>query len=141
MARFRGRFDFSIDEKGRVNIPSKFRKMLLPEAEETYVICRAPDDCLRAYPKDEYEKYENGILDLPESSEKNRKVRTIQNTVSDSMLDKQGRISLTPLQMKIAGIQKDVSIIGCGNYLEIWDTPRFNAYIDDGGDFNEIYYK
>jgi MraZ protein len=141
MAQFRGRFDFSIDEKGRINIPSKFRKMLSPEAEETFVICQAPDRCLRAYPKDEWEKFENTFKTMSVSRESDRFLRMMQNTVSDSTLDKQGRVSLTPVQMKISGINKDVSILGFGGYLEIWDTKRFEEYTGKSEDFDEMYYK
>jgi len=141
MAKFRGRFDFSIDQKGRINIPSKFRKLLSPAAEETFVVSRAPDGCLWAYPKDEWEKFEDTLERMPMSREVNRFQRTLQNTVSDSTIDKQGRIALTPLQMKIAGINKNVSIIGRGNYLEIWDTRQFEEYISGGEDFDTVYYE
>ena len=140
MARFRGRYNFSIDEKGRINIPLKFRKLLSPEAEETFVVCRAPDGCLWAYPKDEWEKFEDELLAMPVSREVNKFQRTIQNTLSDTKLDKQGRISLTQFQMEIAGINKDVSIIGRGNNLEIWDTKRFEEYTGSSDDFDEVYY-
>ena len=141
MAKFRGRYDFSIDEKGRINIPSKFRKLLSPAAEETFVICRAPDGCLWAYPKDEWEKFEDSLNSKPVSREFNKFQRMMQSNLSDSILDRQGRVSLTPLQMKIAGITKDVSIIGRGAYLEIWDTRRFEEYTGSGEDFDEVYYK
>ncbi len=140
MARFRGRYDFSIDQKGRINIPSKFRKLLSPEAEETFVICRAPDGCLWAYPKDEWEKFEDSLINMPVSREINKFQREMQNTLNDSTLDRQGRVSLTPLQMRIAGINKEVSIIGRGSYLEIWDTKRFEEYTGNGEDFDEVYY-
>ncbi len=141
MARFRGRYDFSIDEKGRINIPAKFRKMLMPEAEETFVICRAPDGCLWAYPKDEWQKFEDLLIAMPVSREVNRFQRVIQNTLNDSTLDRQGRVSLTPLQIKIAGISKEVSIIGRGKYLEIWDTGRFEEYVGSSEDFDQVYYE
>lgn len=141
MSRFRGRYDFSIDQKGRINIPSKFRKLLSPEADETFVICRAPDGCLWAYPKDEWEKYEDSLIAMPTSREANKFQREMQNTLSDSVLDKQGRVTLTPLQVRIAGINKEVSIIGRGRYLEIWDTKRFEEYTGNGEDFDEVYYK
>ena len=140
MARFRGRYNFSIDEKGRINIPSKFRKLLSPEAEETFVVCRAPDGCLWAYPKDEWEKFEDQLLAMPMSREVNKFQRTIQNTLNDTRLDKQGRILLTQYQMEIAGITKDVSIIGRGNNLEIWDTRRFEEYTGGTDDFDDVYY-
>jgi MraZ protein len=140
MARFRGRYDFSIDQKGRINIPSKFRKLLSPAAEETFIVCRAPDGCLWAYPKDEWERFEEKLEKMPMTREVNRFQRAIQNTVSDTTLDKQGRVALTPLQMKIAGINKDVSIIGRGSCLEIWDTGKFEAYTSNSEDFDEVYY-
>jgi MraZ protein len=141
MARFRGRFDYSIDQKGRLNIPSKFRKMLPPDAEDTFVICRAPGNCLRAYPKDEWERFEDKLINMRDSKDSAKLVRIIQNTVSDCKLDGQGRIMITPLQMKIAGINKDVSIIGCGNFLEIWDTGSFErAAAADGEEFDDVYY-
>jgi MraZ protein len=140
MPRFRGRYDFSIDQKGRINIPSKFRKLLSPAAEETFVICRAPDGCLWAYPKDEWEKFEDALIRMPASRGVNKFQRTMQNTLNDSTLDKQGRISLTPLQIRIAGIDKEVSIIGRGIYLEIWATQRFEQYTGDGEDFDEVFY-
>jgi MraZ protein len=140
MARFRGRYDFSIDEKGRINIPAKFRKLLTPEAEETFVICRAPDNCLWAYPKDEWEKFEDKLLAMPVSREVNKFQRTLQNTLTDTALDRQGRISLTQYQIEIAGISKDVSIIGRGNNLEIWDRKRFEQYTGTGDDYDDVYY-
>jgi len=141
MSRFRGRYDFSVDQKGRINIPSKFRKLLSPAAEETFVICRAPDGCLWAYPKDEWEKFEDSLMHMPISREVNKFQRMLQNTLTDCTLDKQGRISLTPLQMNISGINKDVTIIGRGNHLEIWATERFEEYAGSGEDFDEVYYK
>ena len=71
----------------------------------------------------------------------NRFQREMQNTLSDSVLDKQGRVTLTPLQVRIAGISKEVSIVGRGRYLEIWDTRRFEQYTGSGEDFDEVYYK
>ena len=65
MGQFHGRFDYSIDIKGRVNIPAKFRKTLSPNAGETFIICRAPDGCLRAYPRDLWENYEAELASRP----------------------------------------------------------------------------
>jgi MraZ protein len=141
MARFRGRYDFSIDQKGRINIPSKFRKLLSPAAEETFVICRAPEGCLWAYPKDEWEKFEDELNSKPVSREFHKFQRVLQSSLSDCPLDSQGRILLTPLQMKIAGINKNVTIIGSGSHLEVWDTGRFEEYEGSGEGFDEAYYK
>ena len=78
---------------------------------------------------------------MPMSKEVNKFQREIQNTLSDSILDKQGRVIITPLQMCIAGITKNVTIIGRGRHLEIWDTKRFEEYIGSGERFDEAYYE
>jgi MraZ protein len=141
MAKFRGRYDFSVDQKGRINIPSKFRKLLLPEAEETFVIFRAPADCLCAYPLDEWDRFAERLERLPNNPESDMFQRMIHQSLADSTLDGQGRISLTPFQMQIAGIEKDATIIGRGGFLEIWDPKRFEAYAGGSYNFSEMYYR
>ncbi len=141
MSRFRGRFDYSIDAKGRVNIPAKFRKSLRPEAEETFVICRAPDGCLWAYPQDAWEEYEDQLESMPFTKETNKFQRMIQNSLTDSTLDKAGRISISSSQMELAGIKKSVTIIGRRKYLEIWDTAKFEEYTGSDDNFDEMFYK
>jgi MraZ protein len=136
---FLGRFDYSIDAKGRVNIPAKFRKGLNPEAEETFVICRAPCSCLRAYPMDKWKKRQAELDALAETPEGLKLKRHTYGTLSESTLDAQGRVSLTQVQMKLAEITKEVTLVGEGDYVEIWDTEKFNKYIglepeDDGFD-------
>ena len=86
MGQFHGRFDYSIDIKGRVNIPAKFRKTLSPNAGETFIICRAPDGCLRAYPRDLWENYEAELANRPETPQTLRHKRLLYNTISDSTL-------------------------------------------------------
>jgi MraZ protein len=141
MSFFRGRFDYAIDDKGRVNIPAKFRKVLSTEADETFVICQAPDGCLWAYPQDGWEKFEDSLENMPLTKESNKMQRYIQNSLSDSKLDKQGRVTLSPMQMKAANITKDVTLIGRRRYIEIWDTPTFEAYVGQANDFDEVFYK
>lgn len=141
MGRFLGRFDYSVDSKGRVNIPAKFRKALNPEAGDIFVISRAPDGCLRAYPNDLWEQYETEFNSRPETQENSRLRRLLFNTVTDSTLDSQGRITLTSAQMSIAGIKKDVTLVGQSRYIEIWDTTRYEKYLGAGDDFDEVFYK
>ncbi|MFW5775080.1 MAG: division/cell wall cluster transcriptional repressor MraZ [Chitinivibrionales bacterium] len=141
MSRFRGRFDYSIDAKGRLNFPAKFRKALAPEAAETFVICRAPGGCLRAYPQDAWERYEDELDTMPQTPEAVKFQRLLYSTVSDSSLDSQGRIMLTPKQLEIAGIKKNVTLIGKRGHVEIWDTNRFEEYIGAGDDFDDVFFQ
>jgi MraZ protein len=140
MAYFRGRYDYSIDDKGRFNIPAKFRKALTPQADETFVVCRAPDGCLWAYPMDAWEKFEDSLEKMPLTKEGNKFQRMIQNSLTDTKLDKQGRVTLSPMQIEIAGISKDVTLIGRRRYIEIWDRQRFEHYSGPGDDFDSAFY-
>ncbi|MBD3243840.1 MAG: division/cell wall cluster transcriptional repressor MraZ [Chitinivibrionales bacterium] len=140
MTRFRGRYDYTVDGKGRLNIPAKWRKQLSPDAEDTFVVCRAPGGCLWAYPQDEWEKFEEKMESMPAGRDSDRIQRMIHSTLTDSVLDKQGRITLSPHQMQMAGIGKNICLIGRRSYVEVWDAERFEQYVGDGGDFDEIYY-
>lgn len=141
MAGFHGKYDYSIDIKGRVNIPAKFRKALAPEAVETFIICRAPDKCLRAYPQNVWSAYVAELNSRPETEGTIIYKRKLYGTVSESTLDAQGRITLMPSQMAIAGITKDISLIGNENYIEIWDTAKYTEYISGGDDFDAVFYQ
>ena len=112
-----------------------------PEAEETFVICRAPDRCLWAYPLDAWEEYEDQLDSMPFTKERDRLHRLIQSSSTESALDKQGRITISQLQMEITGIKKSVTIIGRRKYIEIWDTEKFEEYMGSDDNFDDIFYK
>jgi MraZ protein len=141
MAGFHGKYDYSIDTKGRVNIPAKFRKALAPEASDTFIICRAPGKCLRAYPQNFWNVYVNELNSRPETPETIDYKRRFYDTVSDSTLDAQGRISLMANQMAIADITKEVSLVGHENYIEIWDTAKYTEYLSGGDDFDAVFFQ
>jgi len=141
MARFRGEYNYSVDAKGRVNIPAKFRKALSADADETFVVSRAPSACLRAYPLDSWEAQEDELRSRPQTPETIRHQRLLASTLSDSKLDSQGRVTLTQKQMAVAGIAKNVTLVGNFGYIEIWDTEAYEAYIGAGDDFDEVFFQ
>jgi len=141
MARFRGSYDYSIDAKGRLNIPAKFRKSLSPEAMETFVVTVAPDSCLRAYPLDEWEKYEDELASRPQSRATTKLRRLIYANTSESVLDSQGRISLQLKQIQKAGLGKEVTLIGQPGFIEIWDPKRHDEYLGEGDEFDDVFYE
>jgi MraZ protein len=141
MSRFRGRYDYSIDSKGRVNIPAKFRKTLDPDAHETFVICRAPSGCLRAYAQNVWNNYEDELTSRPQTPEMLKHQRLLYNSIADSTLDAQGRITVTPLQMQLAGLSKNVTLIGQNGYIELWDTVAFSNYIGTQEDFDTVFFQ
>lgn len=141
MSRFRGEYKYTVDAKGRINIPAKFRRVLSPEAVETFAICRAPDNCLRAYPRDTWDKYEDELASRPQVPEALRHLRLMRSTLSDSKLDSQGRITLTPKQLQITGIDKQVTLVGHYGFIEIWNSDQYEKYLGTGDDFDQMFFE
>jgi MraZ protein len=141
MASFYGKFQYTVDAKGRFNIPAKWRKLLSPEARETFVISRAPGGCLRAFPFDEWEKHVDKLRRMGSDAMSEFTRRAILETAADQALDKQGRVTLSAEQMQLAGITKDVTLTGGTDCIEIWDPERFNAYMKTREDFDATYYE
>lgn len=122
---FTGEYSYSIDTKGRVNIPAKFRQALSSDNEHTLVITRGQDPCIWVYPAVVWKVIEDELKGLSALSAVNRTF--IRNTVryaSSVMYDKQGRIPLTPTLIQYAGLEKDVLIIGMVNKVELWNPDR-----------------
>ena len=119
---FIGEYAYSLDSKGRVNIPAKFRQSLSADSQNTFVITRGLDPCIWVYPLEQWKEIENNLRNL--SSVKNIHRTFVRDTAryaSPSTYDKQGRITLTPPLTEYAGLEKDVLIIGMINKIEIWN--------------------
>ena len=119
---FIGEYAYSLDSKGRVNIPAKFRQSLSTDSQNTFVITRGMDPCVWVYPLEQWKEIENNLRNL--SSVKNIHRTFVRDTAryaSPSAYDKQGRITLTPPLTEYAGLEKDVLIIGMINKIEIWN--------------------
>ena len=140
MSSFTGRFRYTLDVKGRLNIPAKMRKELVPEANDTFVIIRGFDPCLFLYPEDEWKKFEEKLRQLPTNKESNRQlVRMITSYAYKDQCDKQGRIALPAELLKIAEINKDVMVVGVLNRIEIWNPERYEGRMKTSEDkYNEI---
>ena len=119
---FIGEYAYSLDSKGRVNIPAKFRQALSEDNENTFVIARGMDPCIWVYPLSQWKEIETNLRSLSSLSKIHRTfVRNTARYASPSTYDKQGRITLTPSLTEYAGLEKDVLIIGMINKIEIWN--------------------
>lgn len=135
MATFMGMFDYSIDNKGRINIPQKMRKNLKPEAKDTFVATRGFEKCIAIYPLDEWENIEKRISALNSFKEKDRLFqRTFLMWASQQELDSQSRITLPKTLLDYAGIKTEVKIIGVGERIEVWDPEAFDKYLNSQSD-------
>ena len=134
MSRFKGEETYSIDNKGRVNIPARMRKSLSPEAEETFVITRGFDKCIYAYPLDEWRKKEEQYEQLDETDEKSRFfLRTLLRFSQDVKMDNQQRIIIPKELLDFAGIDKKITIAGVMNHLEFWNPDEYEKYMNSFG--------
>ena len=124
---FIGEYTYALDSKGRINIPSKFRKSLSKDNKNTFVISRGMDKCIYVYPLIKWKEIESNLRNLSSLSSVNRTfVRNTARFATPSTYDKQGRISLSASLIKYARLDKDVQIIGMVNKMEIWNPKELN---------------
>ena len=122
---FTGEFSYTVDAKGRVNIPSKFRKVLSVDNEDTFVITRGMDPCVWVYPIVVWQNIENDLKNLSSLSAINRTfVRNTVRYATPHTYDGQGRIQLTNNLINYAELGKKTLIIGMVNKIEIWNPDR-----------------
>ncbi|MFP4543727.1 MAG: division/cell wall cluster transcriptional repressor MraZ [Bacteroidota bacterium] len=132
MAFFKGQELFSIDNKGRVNIPAKMRKALSPDANDTFIITRGTDKCIYAYPMDEWKKYEEKLENLNQYDSQNRFfLRKLLMWSDEATLDGQQRISVPKKLLEFAGIKNKVMIVGMVDRIELWDPEEFDKYLSE----------
>ncbi|HIA95116.1 MAG TPA: division/cell wall cluster transcriptional repressor MraZ [Candidatus Marinimicrobia bacterium] len=124
---FIGEYAYSLDSKGRVNVPAKFRQSLSEDNENTFVITRGVDPCIWVYPLSHWKEIESNLRNLSSISKIHRTfVRNTARYASPSTYDKQGRITLTPSLIEYADLDKDALIIGMINKMEIWNPDRLD---------------
>lgn len=122
---FRGRYEHTIDEKGRISIPSKFREILNKKYDDRLVITNY-DHCLIAFPFNEWSVLEEKTKALPLlKKEAKTFLRFFYSSGIDCTIDKQGRLLIPQTLRDYASLQKDVVLVGEGSKIEIWDKGRW----------------
>lgn len=129
MPMFMGEFIHSIDSKGRIIIPSKFREDL----GEEFVITLGLDGCLFAYPNSEWLKFVEKLQTLPGTKEARQLQRYFMACASACEADKQGRILIPQKLRDTVGLDKEIVFVGVLNKIEIWSKERWdqNNYYED----------
>ena len=124
---FMGEYHHTIDEKGRIIIPSKFREDL----GEKFIITRGIENCLFVYSLSSWEKITNKLESLPFTKKDARQfVRFFLSGATTAEFDKQGRVNITSPLISYAKLQKDCVVIGTGDRLEIWSQEDWDAFFD-----------
>lgn len=125
---FLGEYEHTIDQKGRLAIPAKFRTAL----GEGAVIARGLDNCLTLYPKKEWERLAERVASLPTTDANARSfARFILAGAVDVEADKQGRVILPVYLRQYAELGANVIVAGLYNRVEIWDKARWSDYSAD----------
>lgn len=125
---FRGRHEHSLDEKGRLAIPTRYRTDLIaPGEEEGIVVLTNFDRCLSAYPLKEWEQLERKLVQLPQFDPKIQAFqRFLISGAVECTLDKAGRILIPANLRQYSGIDRDCVLVGQLNKFEIWSQDRWN---------------
>ena len=124
---FRGGTSLSVDIKGRMAMPAKYRERLQDLCGGQLVITVDRDHCLLVYPLPEWEEIERKLVKLPSFNVQARRLqRLLIGHATEVELDGNGRILLPPLLREFAGLDKAVVMIGQGNKFEIWDEAKWN---------------
>ena len=134
---FKGQFTYSLDSKGRVSIPSKLRKFISSEANDTIVMTTGTVKCIDIYPLDEWQKFEARMdtlnTFLPKDS---RFIRILLQNASEDTLDSQSRILIPQNLLEYAKIEKEVLILGVHKKIEFWNPKIYAEYLEE---FPETY--
>ncbi|MBD8025868.1 division/cell wall cluster transcriptional repressor MraZ [Ureibacillus sp. 179-F W5.1 NHS] len=133
---FMGEYQHSVDAKGRLIIPSKFRE----ELGNTFVITRGLDNCLFGYPMDEWRKLEEKLKELPMTKKDARAfARFFFSGATEVEIDKQGRINIPSTLATYAKLEKECVVLGVSSKIEIWAKDSWESYFNEAEDsFNEI---
>ncbi len=119
---FIGTSEQKTDDKNRLIIPIKWREAL----GSTCYLCAAPEGCLFIYTEEEWNRVASQIVQNSRNIEDRAKQRQFLYGATDANVDKQGRVTLTPILMKRAGIKKEIVVNGGCNRIEIWAQDRWD---------------
>ncbi|MBU1055915.1 MAG: division/cell wall cluster transcriptional repressor MraZ [Proteobacteria bacterium] len=127
---FRGTSFHTIDKKGRIIIPARFRE-IIRNSENDGVFVSRMDGTLYAYTFEEWRKIENKILSLAEKSESMRRFRRVFiGGAFECLCDKNDRILIPPTLRQYSGLEKDMVLVGALDHFEIWSLDNWNKELE-----------
>ena len=128
MPLFTGRFEYTVDDKGRLSIPARMREQIEREGQDAALIVTSiHPDYLSAYATNEFQEL---IASIRESTDSNSRelLRRLTSEAETCPLDKQGRVMLPSSLRGLAAITRDVMFLGVAKLIEVWDRARYGAH-------------
>jgi len=124
---FRGSSYHTLDEKGRIIIPARFRTLIRQSGDDRTMLSRM-DRCLVAYPMEEWSKIETRILSLAEKSESMRRFRRVFiGGAFECVCDRQERIVIPPTLRQYAELNREIVLVGVLDHFEIWSRDNWDG--------------
>lgn len=124
---FRGPTKISVDAKGRIVMPARYRDQLQALAAGNVVVTADRDGCLLVYPQPVWAAVERDLMNLPTQHEPSRALqRLMVGHATDMQLDSHGRLQLTQELRDYAGMKRDAMLVGQGERFELWDEGRWS---------------
>ena len=135
---FRGVGHLSLDSKGRLVVPTRFRGPLLEHCAGRMVITADFDKCLLVYPLPDWEPIQQKLMGL---SSLNPRIRDLQRQLigyaEDIEMDATGRVLISSALRQFAGLKKNVVLVGQGHRFELWDKDKWNEILERGAGFGD----
>jgi MraZ protein len=122
---FRGGPVLTLDGKGRLGVPTRWREVLMATVQGQMVVAKNPDGCLSLYPLPVWENFENSVLSLATENDAWR--RFFIGSATEVELDGAGRVLIPPELREWAGLVEKVKFMGVGSHFELWDSARHDA--------------
>jgi MraZ protein len=122
---FRGQFLHSVDAKGRISLPARFRELLTSDGDARFVLTPSPfDTCLHLYPMRAWEAFEQRVSELPSLDQNVVRFRRLYVSAAvECELDRAGRVLVPPTLRERAHLERDAVWAGMGKILELWSKP------------------
>lgn len=143
---FKGRYSHTLDSKGRLSIPSKFREVLADHQEDVLILTNF-DSCLLGFTQEEWRLLEEKIRGQSMFSTMLRQdmrafVRYFFSGATECPLDRQGRVLVPPSLREFAELEKEVVLLGLANRIEIWSRQKWDGFLKESRDnFEDIAAK
>jgi MraZ protein len=115
----------SLDAKGRLSVPTRYRDVLSATAGGLLTLTKHPHGCLMVFPRPEWEKFRERVANLPMSAQWWKRI--FLGNAMDVEIDGTGRVLVSPELRVAAGISRDTMLLGMGNHFELWDKATYEA--------------
>jgi MraZ protein len=126
---FRGRYEHTIDAKGRTSLPARYRDVLASVGERRIILTSSLDPCLVAYATGEWTAFEERLAKLPQFDKAVQRLKRIYvSGAVECDVDDSGRILVPPTLRAYAKLEKDVLWAGSGKYAELWDASLWKEH-------------